>query len=97
MGKRPSGDSPRHRSTIGKNLYLPTHIIIESPLAQPEDTIYSIFRNLTDNALAYATGATQITITYDQGTFTFADNGCGVSPEHLPHLFERFYRVDKGR
>ena len=78
-------------------LHLPTHIIIESPLAQPEDTIYSIFRNLTDNALAYATGATQITITYDQGTFTFADNGCGVSPEHLPHLFERFYRVDKGR
>lgn len=29
--------------------------------------------------------------------FTIADNGSGVGSEHLPHLFERFYRVDKGR
>ena len=78
-------------------LDLPSHIIVESSLTQPEDTIYSIFRNLADNALAHATGATHISISYDQGTFTFTDDGCGVAPEHLPHLFERFYRVDKGR
>ena len=64
--------------------------------------LYSIFRNLTDNAIAY--GGTSISITircFRQGEkfyyFSFADTGVGVSPEHLGRLFERFYRVDKGR
>ncbi len=64
--------------------------------------LYSIFRNLTDNAIAYAGEGATVTVQYldeEQGhyVFSFADNGAGVPPEHLPHLFERFYRVDKGR
>ncbi len=63
--------------------------------------LYSIFRNLTDNAIAYAGTATTITLTANGDNavwhFTFSDNGVGVAPEHLPRLFERFYRVDKGR
>lgn len=64
--------------------------------------IYSIFRNLTDNALAYA--GTNITLEmscYREDEqfyyFSFSDNGNGVAEEHLVRIFERFYRVDKGR
>ena len=57
----------------------------------------SIFRNLIDNAIAYS-GATDMKIIADKdGNFTISDNGCGIDSEHLPHIFERFYRVDKGR
>ncbi|MCH3992574.1 MAG: ATP-binding protein [Prevotella sp.] len=63
--------------------------------------LYSIFRNLTDNAISYAGENTTILLESElQGNkwhFTFKDNGVGVAPEHLPRLFERFYRVDKGR
>ena len=70
--------------------------------------LYSVFRNLTDNAIAYAGVGTTITINAELSSnkmfddhrkwhFTFSDNGVGVAPEHLPRIFERFYRVDKGR
>ena len=63
--------------------------------------IYSIFRNLTDNAIAYAGTNTTISVSAwleeDKWHFRFSDNGVGVPREHLPRLFERFYRVDKGR
>ncbi len=61
----------------------------------------SIFRNLTENALAYS-GGKNIYVTllsHSQGTYhiRFEDDGCGVAEEKLSRLFERFYRVDKGR
>ncbi|WP_418982073.1 sensor histidine kinase [Alistipes sp.] len=61
----------------------------------------SVFRNLTDNAAAYSGGRDlYIRLLADDAercTLLFADNGIGVGEEHLPHLFERFYRIDKGR
>lgn len=64
--------------------------------------LYSIFRNLMDNAIAYAGTDIYISISCfreDENYyyFSFADTGVGVSQEHLHRLFERFYRVDKGR
>lgn len=71
------------------------------PLQGDSALVYSLFRNIFDNALAYATGATRFVVSATASStdyvFTFSDNGQGVRAEHLPHLFERFYRVDKGR
>ncbi len=61
----------------------------------------SVFRNLADNAAAYSGGRDifirLLSDTAEACTILFADNGIGVGEEHLPHLFERFYRIDKGR
>lgn len=63
--------------------------------------IGSIFSNLTENAIAYSEGKniyiSLLENTDKQCCIRFEDDGKGVSPNQLPHLFERFYRVDKGR
>lgn len=64
--------------------------------------LYSIFRNLFDNAIHHGGKGLTIRIeNYIQDSefqyFSFSDTGIGVPDEDLPRLFERFYRVDKGR
>ena len=77
--------------------YLPQNIIVRGN----RSLLYSIFRNLIDNAVNYAGQDTTIEVsaTEQQGLwlFTFSDNGIGIPAEHLPRIFERFYRIDKGR
>ena len=63
--------------------------------------IGSIFRNLTENAIAYSEGR-NIYISLlenndEECRISFEDDGKGVQEGQLPRLFERFYRVDKGR
>lgn len=63
--------------------------------------IGSIFRNLTENAIAYSGGKNiYISLVENNDTFCriyFEDDGCGVEEKQLTRLFERFYRIDKGR
>ncbi len=63
--------------------------------------IASIFRNLTENAIAYSGGKNiYISLVENNENYCriyFEDDGCGVDEKQLPRLFERFYRVDKGR
>lgn len=84
-----------HKMTFDNQL--PERIVVKGN----RSLLYSVFRNLTDNAIAYAgEGRTMTLEAKEQGNkwhFIFRDNGQGVPPEHLARLFERFYRVDKGR
>lgn len=57
--------------------------------------------NLLDNALRHTPSGRQVTATVERNTtavrFTVADTGEGIAAEHLPHVFERFYRADPAR
>ncbi len=63
--------------------------------------IGSIFRNLTENAISYSEGKNIYISLLENNErichIRFEDDGKGVKEEQLPHLFERFYRIDKGR
>ena len=86
---------------ITPSLQMPQHVEVLGD----QSLIYSIFRNLVDNAIAYATGASYLKITCSEieiegrhyYEFLVRDDGPGVEAQHLEHLFERFYRIDKGR
>ncbi|MFA7116986.1 MAG: HAMP domain-containing sensor histidine kinase [Bacteroidales bacterium] len=76
---------------------LPSNLIIKAN----QTLISSIFNNLINNALAYS-GGNEIDISLlkednTQYTISFSDNGVGIPEEHQNRVFERFYRIDKGR
>jgi two-component system phosphate regulon sensor histidine kinase PhoR len=63
--------------------------------------IESAIRNLVTNAIRYTPEGGHLRISWRvrdlEGWISVTDNGIGISPEHLPRLTERFYRVDRGR
>ncbi len=65
------------------------------------EAIHQIFSNLIENALKYAASGKKVILgarsTESGVEFYVQDFGPGISFEHLPRLFERFYRVDKAR
>ena len=65
------------------------------------EAIHQVFSNLIDNAMKYGRSGARIELganSADRGIeFYVRDYGAGISSEHLPRLFERFYRVDKAR
>lgn len=85
-----------------KGISIDNRLPHEMPLHGNHELIYSIFRNLIENAIAYAGENISIVIetynsTLDTYYIHFYDTGHGVADEYLSRLFDRFVRIDEGR
>jgi two-component system sensor histidine kinase BaeS len=71
------------------------------PVLADADRAVQVVTNLLSNALRHTPQGGRVTVGAEAGdgeiTFEVEDTGEGIEPEHLPHLFERFYRVERSR
>ena len=92
VGELLSGDS-RHRISL--------HADAGLKLIGNEDELRSAFSNLVNNAVRYTPAGGDIRLSWkldgDNPVFSVTDSGEGIPAQHIPHLTERFYRVDTAR
>ncbi len=73
----------------------------DATLQADEDLLLQLLLNLLDNALKHTPSGGQVTVGWDTDAdavrFWVGDTGIGIATEHLDRIFDRFYRVDKGR
>jgi two-component system heavy metal sensor histidine kinase CusS len=71
------------------------------PMTGDEARLRQVFYNLLDNAIKYTPEGGKVEVRLEPedqlAVVTVRDTGIGIAPEHLPRVFDRFYRVDKAR
>lgn len=69
----------------------------EARVCIAERDLWEIFYNLMDNAVRYGKNGGEVIVKMADSTIRVQDDGPGISPKHIPHIFEPFYRVDDTR
>ena len=87
--------------TIAEERHVTIRCSGEGQIYADPDLFERAVGNLLDNALRFTpeNGSIRIALSENDGQFELAvgDNGCGIAPEHLPRVFDRFYRADSSR
>jgi heavy metal sensor kinase len=84
---------PAEANDVGLTAHLPEHCFVQADRIQIE----RLLSNLMSNAVKYTSAGGKVEVSLvgegDQVQLVVADNGVGIAPDHLPHIFDRFYRV----
>ena len=84
-----------------KNIALSVQTGADAFITANEDHVKQLLINLIDNAIKYTLEGGKVHVSVERNAdkvlLRVRDTGIGIAKEHIPRLFERFYRVDKGR